>query len=569
VPAALLAGAAALAQHPADSTSAQVLTAFALAEKAREMARSGASHEALPLYEKAVEMAPREMAIWRDYAVVLGWANKYPESIRAFERVWRAGPEQPMWAQREYARSQLFGGRTAEALATLNSLVERGDLAESTLARRALALRWLGRSREAETAYGDLLLRHPGSESGMAGMVNSLADRDRLQEALRACDEFLAQKPGSLELLKSRARILNWMGRHQEALRVLAPLPEDREVLELRTQAARWAGNPTLAVNSSRRLEAVFPAAGPARAMRNEVDLEYGYSVSAGARYVSDSDGFVDRMAGAGFGFHVNPAHGFTVGGLYRSFSQAGVEDGVREWRRFEASWSGVLYPRVSAYASGSSVDYLSQPGVRRLLGDAALNLAPADQVRLSGGGGRIAMDSFWAVDQAITAVFGYGSLTWMPDPLTGLEARYARYTFSDGVTRDRADLDFGRRVFTRPALRLRLGARSSLMWHDRESPHFYSPSSFATLLFTAQATGRWRHSLEHFVEVGTGVQKEPGIAWQIPITAAARFTWKLSAGLALTAEAAASTSSLERLNPGRAAYTRMVAAASLTYRCD
>src|SRR3954453_18910037 len=69
-----------------------------LAERARELARSGHSDQALPLYLAALEREPGNLEIRADYAAVLGWAERYSEAIAQFRRVLKQDPlDQPNW----------------------------------------------------------------------------------------------------------------------------------------------------------------------------------------------------------------------------------------------------------------------------------------------------------------------------------------------------------------------------------------------------------------------------------------------------------------------------------------
>src|SRR6185295_4317898 len=164
-------------------------------DQARTLARDGSTAEALALYRQALEIAPDNMDIRRDYAVTLGWAERYTESRKEFQRVLELEPEQPVWALREMARTELFGGYSADALRILEKLIAEGDDSESTLSRQALALRWLSRSAEAERVYRSLLKAYPQSNGARVGLAYSLADQDRLESALKVIDQGLAGQP--------------------------------------------------------------------------------------------------------------------------------------------------------------------------------------------------------------------------------------------------------------------------------------------------------------------------------------------------------------------------------------
>src|SRR4030095_12236603 len=153
----------ALPRTASSQQASNLSDAHRLADEATETARIGKFDDALRLYGRALAVVPDDISILRDYAVVLGWAEKYSEAVPVIRRVLSAPGEQPDWALREFSRSLLFGDATEEALQQLNQLVERGDFSEGTLARRALALRWLGHGDDAAIAYEEMRRRHPQS----------------------------------------------------------------------------------------------------------------------------------------------------------------------------------------------------------------------------------------------------------------------------------------------------------------------------------------------------------------------------------------------------------------------
>jgi tetratricopeptide (TPR) repeat protein len=542
--------------------------ARSLAEQALQKARDGKTEEALAQFRQALQLAPNSVPILRDYAIVLGWGGHYKDAITVIRQVSRLERQQPDWALREFARSYLFGDETAAALQILDELVARGDTSEPVLLRRGLALRWLGRPREAQAAYEAALEVHPKSGATRAGIVYSLGDQNRLSDALRAANTGLDVIPGDPDLLKAKIRILNWMGRHLEAQEMLDAVPpsmsKDKEIMEDRVAAARWGGDPVTAAQTSHRLNSAFPDNDAVKNLDQQLEREYGYEISSGYRYVSDSDGFIDRTWSGEFGLHLTPAQELRVGYMHREFTQTQSE----LWQRYDLGWTGILSRRVQAYATVANVNYYLERGVtHKIIGDAALSFAASDRVRITAGGGTIAMDAFEAVQNRVTAPFAFGDMVLTPNYLTRFETRYTHFDFSDGVTRDRVDLEGLRQIYSRGSFRLRLGERSNLMWHDRYTPDFYSPSSFQSHLGFAQVEGRITSSLSYWVEAGGGWQKEPGTPWQNPLQLSGKFIWRPTEGLRILIEAGRTTSSLERVIADRTPYSRRYSSVGLEYQ--
>jgi tetratricopeptide (TPR) repeat protein len=545
----------------ADSTR----QAAALAEEAVQQARAGKTEDALKLFQQAIALAPNNVPVLRDYAVILGWGEHYKEAAQVIHQIVALEREQPDWALREYARSYLFGGDTKAALEMLNQLVNRGDTSEPVLLRRALALRWLGQPKEAQTAYEVARDLYPSSGSARAGIVYCLGDQNKLSEALRTSEAGLKDLPNDPDLLKAKIRVLNWMSRHLEAQQVLDGIPtsleNDREILEDRVYAARWGGDPDTAANTVRRLDADFPNNSATKKLVNQVELEYGASIAPNFRYISDSDGLIDKTWSGEAAVHLSPAHELRAGYLYRELWQGES----LFWRRYDLGWSGVLGRHVRGYATASDVNY-GIGSTHRIIGDGGFAFVLSDSARITAGGGTIAMDAFQATQNHVTATFASGDVTLAPSTFVQLQARYAHYDFSDGVIRKRTDLEALFLLHSQSRLKLRLGFRSNLMWHDGTTLDFYSPSTFQSHLALTQVAGRLTRSLDYWVEVAGGWQMEPGTPLENPIQVSARLAWHPTDNFRALIEVGRTTSSLDRVTADRDPYTRRVASVGFTY---
>jgi len=175
-------------------------------------------------------------------------------------------------------------------------------------------------------------------------------------------------------------------------------------------------------------------------------------------------------------------------------------------------------------------------------------------------------MDAFQAIQHHVTANFASGDVTLAPNTFTQLQARYARYDFSDGVRRDRTDLEALVQVHSQARLKLRLGWRSNLMWHDGSTSDFYSPETFQSHLAVAQMSGRLARPLDYSVEVAGGWQIEPGTPLENPIQVSARLAWHPTDNFRALIEVGRTTSSLDRVTADRNPYTRRVASIGLVY---
>jgi hypothetical protein len=295
-----------------------------------------------------------------------------------------------------------------------------------------------------------------------------------------------------------------------------------------------------------------------------EMRTEYGGSLSPGFRFGRDSDGLTDRSAGADFAIHLNPAHVLRAGYQYRWLEQ---NRDVRRLVRYDLGWSGTVSRKLALYTTVSSVDY-RQAGVdKKFVGDASVALGVADSFRLNGGVGSIAMDAFNAIGNQVTSPFAFGEGMLSFGPNTRLRSRYSYYSFSDDVVRNRLDAELTRALVTESRVRLSAGWRSNLMWHNAQTDDFYSPRRLISQLGFAQATGRIASWLEYGGEIAAGWQSERNSQVLHPFQATGRLYWQPSRHLRTVIEAAKSTSSLDRSEPGQRIYSRWVASAGVEVR--
>jgi len=538
-----------------------------IADEATETARTGKFDDALSLYKRALDFAPNDISILRDYAVVLGWAEKYSEAVPVIKKILATQTEQPDWALREFARSLLFGNATEEALQRLNQLVERGDNSEGTLARRALALRWIGRGDEAANAYEDIRRRYPQSAAAYAGLAYTAADRGKLPEALQVLDSAPVSAQSQPDLVVARIQILNWMGRHYEAQRLIATLPgalaANRDIMQESVMAERWGGNPSAAMRELERLESLYPDR-RSRDLLRELRTEYGHALIPSFRYSKDSDGLVDRTLGVDAAFHINPSHVIRTGYQYRWMEQRPQES--RTLVRYDLGWSGSLNRHLASYATVSNIDYRMTGLSRKFVGDGALRFTPKDTVRVEGGGGVIAMDAFQSLVNQVTASFGFGELG-LTFGRNRIAARYSGYSFSDDVIRHRVNGQYARSLVEESAIRLSAGFRASMMSHSASTPDFYSPPRLQTYLGFAQFSGRPTTWMDYYGEVGAGWQAETGTPVMHPFQVGGGIGWHPGRHLRLSVDAGRSTASMDRLGPGLRTYSRWSAGAGLEIR--
>lgn len=221
----LTAGAVLLSGQTSDETRSAESQAWQLSAQARELARSPEPSKALPLYERAIELAPTAAEIRLDYAVALGWSGRYSEAVRLYRVIRQQEPVTPPWAQLEMANAELFGGSADQAFELFDALVVDGDRREPILTRRALALRRSGRRDEAARAYREALGYYPDSETAALGIIECFLDRRRVADAHTFIATWSQGRARSAQILAWRAWLLSRLGRHSEAQELTDSIP--------------------------------------------------------------------------------------------------------------------------------------------------------------------------------------------------------------------------------------------------------------------------------------------------------------------------------------------------------
>jgi tetratricopeptide (TPR) repeat protein len=530
-----------------------------LREQGVQAARAGNTKEGLEYLEQSIRLSPEDIVTIRDYAVVLGWAERYPESLRQFEQLLTLQPDQPQWTRSELARNQLFGGRPESALKTLDGLIAEGHVDLPTLSRRGLALRWIGRSDEATSVYRRIWNEYPDSPEGARGVVQSLADRNRLGDALDAAEQGLEEFPDDADLRFRQAQTLNWAGRHIRAEQALELLPpayrETADAMQHRTLAARWASRPREAFELALASRQRHPQDLQAERLLRDLSVEYGPSIEASAEIVQDSLGYSYRSTLQQATLPVSVSHRFSILRERRSYDDRYTAPYSLASTRYGAGWTGVLGHRISADANISSLDYGIDGASRRLLGDASVSAMLSDSLSLAGGFGVSPAETLPALSQRLTSRNVWGAARLRPTVKLEAGARYARYAYSGETLRQTLEYSAFYRVSQRGGHKIRIGGRSQWMWHDRYTPLLWSPDFFHVQVAAVHFEGRLPGKLDYVAEVGSGYQQEAGYGRQHPLVTTFELAKRINPHIWLRMKTGYSNSSIERINNSTGGY--------------
>ncbi len=528
-----------------------------LREAGVRLARQGQLDSGLSYLEYALKLEPQHAETRRDYAIVLNWAERYSDAIQQFAIIIERDPDQPAWALSELAQAQLFGGAPKAALATLEALIEKGEVDMSTRSRHGLALRWLGRSEEAASVYRRIIKDFPNSPEGSNGLVQALADRNRLTDALDAAERGLERFPADWHLRAAQAQVLNWAGRHVRADKTLQRIPsaflETSDVLHHRSLAARWASRPREAFELAVRYRDRHPSDPQADRLLRDLGYEYGSSFRAEAEAVSDSAGYSYRGVSERLELPLSPGSRVRFSHNFRRFEDRATSPRPLTWNRYAVGWSGAMGHRVTADVSASEINY----GLvgRRLVAEASASALLTDRVAISAGAGVFPGETLEALGERVTARQLWTAVELRPNLKIDAEARYSRQVYEGSTTRQVMAFSAFRTVSRRGGHKIRVGARSQWMWHDRPSRFIWSPRRAYTQLGSLRMEGRLPGGVDYVAEAGVGVQRESGEGRQVPLVTTLEFAKRIQPRLWLQFKTGYSNSSLDRISPGATSY--------------
>lgn len=538
-------------------------------ERGVALAREGEFNAALPLLELALRKDAQNTDFRRDYAIALGWSERYAESLRQFDALLAAEPEQPVWARKELAQSQLFGGRTEQALETIDALIAEGEGSLSLRSKRGLALRWLGRSGEAAKEYKQIISEFPDSIEGHNGLAHSLADRNRLSDAISAAQHGLQNFPDDWRIRTTLAQVLNWSGRHVRAERTLQKLPEpyleSEDAMLHQTLAARWSNQPRKAYELVTRFRDKHSRNPESRELFRTLGYEYGGGVRGGFEMLSDSYGYSYRGTAETVELALSPSQSLEFGHRQRRYEDRSIGGAEITLNRYRAGWSGALGRRIQADAGAASADFRGLG--RRALAEGSVSALLNDKVSVAAGAGISPAETLPALQQRLLATSTWSEVVLRPTVKADIRARVGKISYGGESTRSTAEAAAYWTVSKKWGQQIRVGAKSEWLWHDRPTSLIWSPRGFNTQLATVRVEGRLPGRFDYIAEAGSGAQTESGDSPSIPLVANFQLAKRIKPNVWLRIDSGYNTASLGRVTPGNSSYRVKYASVGLDFR--
>jgi len=188
-----------------------------LASLGLALSRQGRHNEAVKAFDKAVQLAPGDAALWKQLGDALLELRRYDHALLSFQHVLKLDSRNQDAA---YKSGVLLhdAGRFEEAVACL-------DACDALLPNHAPTLQARGRAllalRKFDAALSDNLRADalaPENADTLNNIGACLQSLDREEEALAWFDRALARLPDSIEILNNKANILQQLQRFDEAL---------------------------------------------------------------------------------------------------------------------------------------------------------------------------------------------------------------------------------------------------------------------------------------------------------------------------------------------------------------
>jgi len=227
--------------------------------------RFGQAERAVPLYERALRLAPGDGWIRYRYGLALARSGRVADGLVALEEASRLAPRSP-WP--DHARGQLLAdlGRPAEALAAYEEALRRDATAVETRTARAAVLLGQGRVANALAEFDQAVRMTPDFAPAWTGLGMASEQAGNIAAAVRAYREALARAPNDPVALNNLAWLLALgAGAAEEALdlarRAVALLPQDPAVATTLAQALAATGDAAGAEAAFDRAIALAPTA--------------------------------------------------------------------------------------------------------------------------------------------------------------------------------------------------------------------------------------------------------------------------------------------------------------------
>lgn len=424
------------------------------AELSRAYATAGRAQDAFLAIQKAVLLAPDNLAYHAARIPLANWAGKMDAAAESAERI----------------------------------LAKSADDRSAMLALARIR-KWQGHLGASSAVYAKYVGKNPDDAAALIEFAQVKAWQGDMAEAIRILDKYEKRFGKDAEAGRARARVLASAERPDESLKVLAAQPADqKKVFEdtfTKALALYYDHDYKKAQDALAVLDSTRPGNPEAIGLRNFIEAPRRSDVRVRGNTYGDSDHLRISNAGADLDLSVSPAT--RVGASYTwtrldARSGSGLEDldgGTAEnLRKYQVGVDYTIVPSLSLVAQAGGV--LSDDH-NAFVGQAGLNLSPTDGLMIKASGERdLVLISPRTVSLDIERKGGALDVSWQPDLLYTLVG-FGRFDdFTDGNARSELILAPRRSVLRSQYLNVDLGVRAWwLRFDQRLNNGYYSPEDY------------------------------------------------------------------------------------------
>jgi tetratricopeptide (TPR) repeat protein len=163
--------------------------------------------EALPFFQRTMQLYPNKLDAWIDYGLTLLELRRFEESLVAFDHALDLNPKSEL-AMRSKADTLFASGRYVEAVQAYDRALQDNPTYVTAWYNRGTALLALRRFEEAAENYRTLQRLDPRNSDAFMFQANALWHSGRRRDAIVAFEQALELKPGSLGDLTRPIRTL-------------------------------------------------------------------------------------------------------------------------------------------------------------------------------------------------------------------------------------------------------------------------------------------------------------------------------------------------------------------------
>lgn len=241
--------------------------------------KAGELGRAEKLCAEVLASNPGEAQLWHLLAIVVANQGRYDEAVPLFSKALELAPESaPILADRGLALVRL--GHLEQSLLDYNRAVALRPHEAPLWNARGLVLAGLRRPEEGLECFRQALLLQPGHADAAGNCGDMLCRLGRPGEAIESYDQALALDPGHRRAINGRGSALAALGRQREALdqrdRAIALSPEDAEAHYGRGLSLFALGQPAAALACFARALILQPGYAEAHIDNGRVLLSLG-----------------------------------------------------------------------------------------------------------------------------------------------------------------------------------------------------------------------------------------------------------------------------------------------------